>query len=214
MKFLTRIIFTKQKLMGGLSVSLNPTTRCNLKCNYCVSSIFLGEAPIFKNELTAKQWLEILLNYKPKIKFVVISGGEPSIYKDIVPLVDGLTKNKIAVRILTNLTSRRLLGVDNNPYVRFYTTLHYGFVDLDKFLENLRLYKNKFLVSVNEFEGKPKMIKGSRMKILETLDNPDRVSKTPEGDDLTYCRLKKGVLFIPDGRIVVNAHERDLLADN
>ena len=56
--------------------------------------------------------------------------------------------------------------------------------------------------------------KNSLVKLFETFDNPERVSSTPEGDELTYCRLNKGVLFIPDGRVVSNAHERDLLADN
>ena len=214
MKFSTKIAFTKQKLKFGISVSLNPTTRCNLNCDYCASSIFLGKEPIFKNELTAKQWLEILLNYEPRINIITISGGEPAIYKDIVPLVNRLAKNKIAIRILTNLMSKRLLRIDESPYVRIYTTFHYGFANLDKFMENLKLYKEKFLVSVNELAGKPKMVKESKVKLFETFDKPERVSSTFEGDDLTYCRLNKGVLFIPDGRVVSNAHERDLLADN
>jgi len=210
----TRIAFTLQKIKYGITVSLNPTTRCNLNCDYCASSIFLGEHPVFKNELTAGQWLEILLNYEPRINIIGVSGGEPAIYKDIVSLVNGLAKNKIAVRILTNLMSKRLLRIDESPYVRIYTTFHYRFANLDKFMENLKLYKKKFLVSVNELDGKPKMIKESSVKLFETFDNPERVSSTPEGDELTYCRLNKGVLFIPDGRVVSNAHERDLLADN
>ena len=210
----TRIAFTLQKIKYGISVSLNPTTRCNLNCDYCASSIFLGEHPVFRNELTSEQWLEILLNYEPRINIVTISGGEPAIYKDVVPLVNGLAKNKIAVRILTNLMSKRLLRIDKSPYIRLYTTFHYGFANLDKFMGNLNLYKKKFLVSVNELDGKPKMIKGSKVKLFETFDKPERVSSTPEGDELTYCRLHKGVLFIPDGRTVSNAHERDLLAEN
>jgi len=214
MKLLTRIIFTKQKLKYGISAGLHPTTRCNLSCNYCSSAIFLGKEPVFKNELTAKQWLLILLKYKPRINIITISGGEPSIYKDIVPLVNGLTENKIAVRILTNLMSKRLLEIDKSPYIRIFTTFHYSYANLDKFTENLKLYKKKFLVSINELDGKPKMIKGSSVKLLETFDSPGRISSTSEGNDLTYCRLNKGTIFIPDGRIVSTEHERDLLADN
>lgn len=213
-KFSTRLAFTLQKIKYGISVGVNPTTRCNLDCDYCASSIFLGEHPVFKKELNVQQWLIILLNHKPRINIITISGGEPAIYRDIVPLVNYLAKMKIAVRILTNLTSKRLLEIDKSPYVRIYTTFHYGYANMDKFMENLKLYKEKFVVAVNELEGKPKMIKESKIKLLETFDKPERVSSTPEGDDLTYCRLNKCVMFIPDGRVVSSGHEKDLLADN
>ena len=118
---LTRVVFTIQKNKKGITIGWHPTTRCNLSCEYCSSSIWLGEEPKFK-ELTGDEWIEKFKDYP--IKLVSISGGEPSIYKDIVKVVDWFVSQKIAVRIITNLTNFRLLEIKRSPYVRIFTTYH------------------------------------------------------------------------------------------
>jgi organic radical activating enzyme len=210
---LTRIVFTIQKSKKGILAGWHPTTRCNLNCSYCTSAIWLGEEPKFK-ELTGDEWIKIFTPYIGKIKVMTISGGEPAIYKDIVKVVEWLVSKKIAVRILTNLTSLRLLEIKRTPYVRIFTTYHHGQIKLEKYQSNLEKYKRYFLTAVNEIEGKGKFVAGSKEKSYQTFDDEKQVSDTPEGKDLNSCRLVKSTLFIPNGRIVDSQHAQDLLALN
>ncbi|MGV8151743.1 MAG: radical SAM protein [Candidatus Nanoarchaeia archaeon] len=85
-------------------ISVFLTFRCNLNCNYCVNNASGG---LFKREgykeISGKEWVEILNNIESKkdlpISFV---GGEPSLHKDFIYIINNLDKTK-GIDILTNL---------------------------------------------------------------------------------------------------------------
>jgi len=197
----TRIIFTIQKLRKGVYVGMHPTMKCNLSCTYCIADIFLGERPVFKNELTATEWLKKIDDYPERITVITMSGGDPTMYKDIIPLVNGLIKRKIAVRIITNIMAINLMKINASSYVRIFTTYHHGFANRKTFDKNLIMYRTKFAVETNEIEGMGKYIKGS--------------STMPFSNSIKdECRIGGAPLFIPDGRVVGGPNSQDVLADN
>ncbi len=107
----TRIVFSIKKLQG-IQATIHASMECNLSCEYCTSDLtVMDERPVFKKELSADDWLRTIEDYNKRSKYrdiepitlIVFGGGEPGMYKDIVPLVSGLVEMKIAVRILSNL---------------------------------------------------------------------------------------------------------------
>jgi organic radical activating enzyme len=65
------------------------TLACNYSCEYCVNQL----PP--RKMLTGEQWIEII-DALPGDE-VIFTGGEPTIYKDFVKVVNGIHKNKVWV---------------------------------------------------------------------------------------------------------------------
>jgi SynChlorMet cassette radical SAM/SPASM protein ScmE len=84
------------------SLDLNITAKCNLKCCFCshyTSSTDTGE------DLPLEQWLSFFkeLN-RCDVLDVVLSGGEPFLYKDFKKLVEGVVANRMRFSVLSNGT--------------------------------------------------------------------------------------------------------------
>ena len=207
MKLLTRIIFSFKKA-EGMEITIHASMKCNLSCEYCTSDLtVMNERPLFKKELTAIEWLRIIDDYNQRtyrdikpITVVVFGGGEPGMYKDIIPLVNGLIERKIAVRVLTNLLLRNMLEIKKSPYVRMVATYHPG-GDLGKYLANLKLYRKKFLVRKKEITG-----------VSNVFKNSEKVRKQTKPDDPE--RITKGTLYLPNGVKTDTCYSEGLLADN
>jgi len=104
-------------------IKIKNTLECNLRCPYCVVSLPEGERAKF-DELSADEWLKIIDNYPKKIGVIVLLGGESFYRKDCVYLVNEIIKRRIAIKILTNLTYKRLFNVTQSAYVKFICTYH------------------------------------------------------------------------------------------
>jgi organic radical activating enzyme len=207
-QLLTRIMFSLKKA-EGIEVTIHASMKCNLTCEYCTSDLtVMDERPVFKKELTAIEWLRIIDDYNQRssyrdikpITVVVFGGGEPAMYKDIVPLVNGLIERKIAIRILTNLLLRNMLGIKKSNYVRMVATYHPS-GDLKKYLTNLKLYRKKFLVRKKEITG-----------VSNVFKNSEKVRKQTKPDDPE--RTTKGILYLPNGVKTDTCYSEGLLADN
>lgn len=102
-------------------MSIVSTNRCNKKCPYCINSMtdLRSDLPLEKGLENAKKAHDIL-----KVKECVILGGEPTLYKDLAPLVKGLketgfekivmTTNGVAVTqdLVSNLISSGLTNLN------------------------------------------------------------------------------------------------------
>ena len=91
----------KSRSLDGSIIIWNMTNRCNLLCHHCYSKASANE----KETLA----LEDILNTIPKLKkagvnFVIFSGGEPLLRKDIFEIAQAMKDNKIMTYLSTNGT--------------------------------------------------------------------------------------------------------------
>lgn len=117
----------------GVRATVVTTTRCNLHCDYCPMFLY-GEVRRYE-ESTFEEWKVWFERFPYWISQIYVSGGEPSLYKDIVPLVNWLVERGHHVTIFTNLhkaenfiISRNTGAVNIKPHWRllFMPTFHQG----------------------------------------------------------------------------------------
>jgi len=99
-----KLIYIKSKnnkfLSAPLDVTIYPTLKCQLKCEFC----YIKNAGLkSQDELSLDDFKKILLQIKElKIPYLSILGGEPTLYKDIVKVIDFIGQNEIDCSITTN----------------------------------------------------------------------------------------------------------------
>lgn len=82
------------------SVDLELTARCNLRCRYCY---YLNNEGVQYRDLPTHRWLEFLQELgEAKVMTVCLAGGEPFVRSDILQIIDGIIKNRMRFRMLTN----------------------------------------------------------------------------------------------------------------
>jgi len=97
------------------TLRLSLTSRCNFACNYCVpENKTVKMSPICKAGLSYEELAQEVLKIHKlvNLKNVRLTGGEPTLYKDLIPLIRLLKEMKIPkVTITTNGHSlERLIG--------------------------------------------------------------------------------------------------------
>ena len=117
----------------GITIDIIPTTRCNYKCSYC--PMFLhGEVKRF-DECTWEEWADFITRrVQHWVSTFYVSGGEPGLYKDIVPLINWLISRGHKVILLTNLSyPEKFEGIKPHWRLMFQPTFHEEFADMKKF---------------------------------------------------------------------------------
>ena len=146
------------------NIIIKPTMKCNLHCSYCCVELEIKKRPEFK-EVGYKEWLEYVDRIPFRLGVINISGGEPFLYPEIIPLVHGLLDRGHLVRIPSNLLLRKGLEIGKTNRCMILATYH-G-VDPDLFIENSKLYKKIMRVSIREFDLTYQTIPGSKLKRME-----------------------------------------------
>ena len=89
-----------KKIKGTPHIIIRITTRCNLRCPYC--SIFtICEIPLDLEEQPPEYWIKEM----DKFDTITISGGDPSVYKDVHKIVNALIEKGKLVKVITNLVN-------------------------------------------------------------------------------------------------------------
>ena len=120
----------------GISIDIIPTTRCNYKCSVC--HMFLhGEVKRYE-ECSLEEWKTFINRMQHWVSVFYISGGEPGLYKDIVPLTNWLIERGHKVIIMTNLSyAHKFKGIKPNWRLMFMPTFHSEFAKMETFKFNL-----------------------------------------------------------------------------
>jgi SynChlorMet cassette radical SAM/SPASM protein ScmE len=88
-------------LSAPITVSLNVTNRCNLRCRHCC----LARREAVSEELGTHEWLALIRELAACQAFrIQVNGGEPLVREDIFALLEELTKHPFAVTLFTNGT--------------------------------------------------------------------------------------------------------------
>jgi len=80
------------------------TNKCNMRCKACFYAHNLG-----KEELSLKEYKQLLLKYTHKIKKVIILGGEPTLYKNLNKVISFNTKLGLRTTVYTNGSNLKIL---------------------------------------------------------------------------------------------------------
>ena len=113
-------------LSRGARCTLVTTIKCPYRCSYCPSFIY-GE-PRKYDECTVDEWKTFLDRFPIWISAMYISGGEPSLYSDIVPLINHLIERGYHVLLQTNLfKAKAFIGIKPHRRLIFMATYHEEF---------------------------------------------------------------------------------------
>lgn len=83
-------------------VEFHLTSKCNLRCRYCVYDVKLGSSNAFLDYSTISNFFREL--EENGLFRLVISGGEPFLHRDIYKIISDLGRRRFRVEILTNAT--------------------------------------------------------------------------------------------------------------
>ena len=138
---LTHLNNKKGFLKRGIHIDIIPTTRCQYSCSYC--PMFL-DGPVKRyEECTIDEWITFFERQQHLVSTYYISGGEPGLYKDIVPMANYLLSKGHQVIIMTNLSyPEKFAGIKNSWRLMFMPTFHPEFAKMDKFKAGLKWLKD------------------------------------------------------------------------
>jgi radical SAM protein with 4Fe4S-binding SPASM domain len=92
-----------QQFVAPLMVVWNFTNRCNLKCKHCYQDSEHAEIP---DELTLEEKLAVVDQMKRhSVPMVAISGGEPTLSPDLIPVIERASAAGMHISIATNGTT-------------------------------------------------------------------------------------------------------------
>jgi len=80
------------------TIDIKPTASCNMSCRFCYSPDYLGNL-----ELNFNQWCKIIDFFATNgTKSIIVTGGEPLLFKDIIPLIKYIKDKNLRVTLSTN----------------------------------------------------------------------------------------------------------------
>ena len=153
-----------------LVLMLEPLHACNLACIGC------GRIVEYKDTIRDQMPLEEALGAADEAGAPIVSicGGEPLMYKHIVPLTKGLLEHKRHVQICTNalLLERFVRNVEPSPYLSF--NVH---------IDGMRETHDRVVDRNGVFDTCVRMIKMLKEQRLSGADQLDHLPRDRRGGD-------------------------------
>ena len=182
-----------RRIRSGIRLKIYPSFECSLNCWYCGNGLEGNTNPKDPPKIyELEDWQELISNFPIKINDVVLSGGEPTIYKDFVPLANWILDQGIMLEVYTNLTNKRLAKVRPSYKLRILATYHHEY-DMQKFNENYLFVQkqHKHKIDVKEI-GSKKLTYSRLVPWGCTLESSKQVFKNylyccPDGEIFTCC---------------------------
>jgi len=157
-------------------VRIYPTLKCNLRCVYCTNECHKNNGEDRKGEyeeIDFGRWASAL---KKLGRPVIITGGEPTLYPQIIELLNALSDFKLRVKLYTNLVwskefANRFINEMKNENVTLFVSYH-SLTSPQKFAETILLLKNnnKFTGTIHTIlEGENADRVNAAIKLFRTL---------------------------------------------
>ena len=161
------------------------TQGCNFNCSYCQNSDLI---PLKEGWFKEEEILEYLKKRRKVLDGLVISGGEPTIQKDLIPFIKKVKKLGLLVKLDTNGSNPKVLEelINNNlvDYVAMdikCTFLNYhevikGNANIENIKKSIKLLKQSSVshefrtTIIKSFHDMSKIL-----KICEYLGNKERI---------------------------------------
>ena len=177
---------------GWRCVTIKPTMACNYNCPYCAVNFTKGgRVPRFDKTLSPKRWIEILESLG-KINVVSVSGGEPMLYKDFLPLAN-LLLERYYVRIITNLSLEIGLELPKTHRLMIVPTFHESQTTWKDFEKRLKMYKKRFNVLYRQIGKNIELVHNNQERLV--LKKQFHPNIAPDGRIFGSCvDLERGGL--------------------
>ena len=172
---------TTQDFPGNLACIIF-TSGCNFDCDYCYNRDLVEcHAPEIKEE----EIFSYLEKRKKMLDGVVISGGEPTIWDDLIPFIEKIREYGFKVKLDTNgyrpevlkeIIDRKLvdyIAMDIKAIFNKYFKVIKKNIDTDKLLESIELIKKSNI----DHEFRTTIIKG-----MHTIEDLEKMINLVDGD--------------------------------
>ena len=172
---------TTQDFPGNLACIIF-TSGCNFDCDYCYNRDLVESiAP----EIDQDEIFSYLEKRKNMLDGVVISGGEPTIWDDLIPFIEKIRKYGFKVKLDTNgyrpevlkeIIDNKLvdyIAMDIKAIFNEYFKVIKKNIDTDKLLESIELIKKSNI----DHEFRTTIIKG-----MHTIEDLDKMIDLVDGD--------------------------------
>jgi len=130
------------------------TQGCNFSCVYCHNKELININNSTENTYKEKEIIEFLKQRTKKIDAVVITGGEPTLQKDLIPFMKQIKELDFLVKLDSNGTNPDVLkeainsnlvdyiAMDIKAPLEKYSSITKTNVDIEKIKESINLIKN------------------------------------------------------------------------
>jgi len=154
LRFVSKIPRVFRFVRSGVRATVVTTTRCNLHCSYC--PMFMHGPVKEYQESTFEEWKTWFERFPVWISQVYVSGGEPSDYPHIVPLVNYLIDRGHHVIVFTNLWKiENYNGIRPHWRLIFQPTFHKGQDNLERFEAAVAEMRKKYQVTSQQVRVNP-----------------------------------------------------------
>lgn len=171
---------TTQDFPGNLACIIF-TSGCNFDCDYCYNrDLVESHAP----EISEEEIFSYLNERKNMLDGVVISGGEPTIWNDLIPFMEKIKELGLKIKLDTNGYRPELLkeildknlvdyiAMDIKALFNEYYKIVNRKLDTDKLIESINLIKK----SKVDHEFRTTIIKG-----FHTIEDLDKIVEVIDG---------------------------------
>ena len=165
------------------------TQGCNFNCGYCHNPNLLKNQS--KNDITVDVIFDFLSKRKGKLDGVVITGGEPTLQKNLKIFIEKVKDFGFAVKLDTNGTNPEIvkelineklidyIAMDIKSPLENYSKVVNRSVDTDKIKKSINIIMNSgidyefrttvlpSLISIDDFDKIGKMIEGAKKYYLQ-----------------------------------------------
>lgn len=172
---------TTQDFPGNLACIIF-TSGCNFNCDYCYNrDLVESKAP----EIDQDEIFSYLEKRKNMLDGVVISGGEPTIWDDLIPFIEKIREYGFKVKLDTNgyrpevlkeIINRKLvdyIAMDIKAIFNEYFKVIKKDIDTNKILESIELIKKSNV----DHEFRTTIIKG-----IHTIEDLEKMINLVDGD--------------------------------
>lgn len=140
--------FNKLTLLDypGYTACIIFTRGCNFNCNFCQNSTLI-KINKSKGLIRKEEVLEYLTKRKGILDGIVISGGEPTIQKDLISFIEEIKKLNLKVKLDTNGYNPKVL-----KYLIDHKLIDYIAMDIKHIFKNYKdiIKKNIVMDKINE----------------------------------------------------------------
>ncbi len=163
-----------EELMIPYQLTIETTNQCQLKCKHCYNRA----GTMRKGELSVKEWIGILKDYKRLGGVsIMLTGGEIFLKKNIDQLIDFVANNFIRVVILTN-----------------------GYTISDKILEVLKRHRDKIAlqISLDGLADNHDFLRGVRGAYEKSMQNIQKLIESKIKVSIACTLNEKNLQDLPE----------------
>jgi len=173
----------------NLTIDYMLTFRCNYNCSYCTSHDINHPLHKYSVEEISESLNYLSSLYKDKKIQLILLGGEPFLYKDLLKLITNLKDTFMRIRITTNLSislayiKKNFINF-NRDKLRIVASYHPEFSNPDEFIEKiLFLQKLNYSIGCTVMMHPDNKLFAKSLYILNKLPKTARAASLWKMDD-------------------------------